>query len=147
MLNVNDKIILVKPMGAFKNVGEVCEVVCVEDGCVSFSFGNGAHLGCMSMDEFPKYFTKYVPKKTTVTKADVDTLLNDAEIQYFAAFDKCTIAVAQLKNGFVLVESSACVDPANFDQNIGREICLRNLKHKLWELEGYRLQCELSKSK
>lgn len=53
-----DKIKLIKPMGEFTNVGEVCEVVKVdEDGVISFRFGrNGVHLGCMSYNEFEKYF-------------------------------------------------------------------------------------------
>lgn len=52
-----DKIKLVHPMGAFTNVGEVCEVVDVQNGgVISFKFGGGKHLGCMSYDEFEKYF-------------------------------------------------------------------------------------------
>lgn len=52
-----DKIKLIKPMGAFTNIGEVCEVTDVnEGGVISFKFGNGLHLGCMSYDEFQKYF-------------------------------------------------------------------------------------------
>lgn len=60
-----DKIKLVKPMGAFKNVGEICEVVDVaEGGVISFKFGNGMHLGCMSYDEYEKYFEKVeLPEK------------------------------------------------------------------------------------
>lgn len=64
-----DKIKLVKPMGEFTNVGEVCEVVKVdEDGVISFRFGrNRVHLGCMSYNEFEKYFElveKEEPKKS-----------------------------------------------------------------------------------
>lgn len=52
-----DKIKLVKPMGAFTNVGEICEVVDVQNGgVISFKFGSGKHLGCMSYDEFERYF-------------------------------------------------------------------------------------------
>lgn len=52
-----DKIKLVKPMGAFTNVGEICEVVNVQNGgVISFKFGGGKHLGCMSYDEFERYF-------------------------------------------------------------------------------------------
>lgn len=52
-----DKIKLVKPMGAFTNVGEICEVVDVQNGgVISFKFGGGKHLGCMSYDEFERYF-------------------------------------------------------------------------------------------
>ena len=46
----------------------------------------------------------------------------------------------KLKNGFVIVESSVCVDPKNFDIEIGREICGNRIKDKIWELEGYNLQ-------
>lgn len=54
-----DRIKLVRPMGAFTNVGEVCEVTDVaEGGVISFRFG-GAHLGCMSYDEYEKYFEPY----------------------------------------------------------------------------------------
>lgn len=52
-----DKIRLVKPIGALTNVGEVCDIVDIsEDGIISFKFGEGVHLGCMSYDEFEKYF-------------------------------------------------------------------------------------------
>lgn len=52
-----DRIKLIRPMGAFTNVGEVCDIVDIsEDGIISFKFGEGAHLGCMSYDEFEKYF-------------------------------------------------------------------------------------------
>ena len=52
-----DKIKLVKPMGVLTNIGEVCEVTnVIDDGIITFRFGNGLHLGCMSYDEFLKYF-------------------------------------------------------------------------------------------
>lgn len=51
-----DRIKLVKPMGVFTNIGEVCEVVEISSsGVISFRFGE-YHLGCMSYDEFEKYF-------------------------------------------------------------------------------------------
>lgn len=61
-----DKIKLIKPMGVFTNIGEICEVIDVgEGGVISFKFGNGLHLGCMSYDEFQKYFelVKEKPKR------------------------------------------------------------------------------------
>ena len=59
MLVKGDKIVLVKPMGAFTNVGEVCEVISNVDGVINFKFGHGMHMGCMSFDEFERYFEKY----------------------------------------------------------------------------------------
>lgn len=56
MIVKGNEIRLVKPMGVFDNIGEICEVTDVsEDGVISFRFG-GLHLGCMSYNEFEKYF-------------------------------------------------------------------------------------------
>ena len=76
----------------------------------------------------------------TVTQEKVDRLLDNADLEIKEVFGKCTIVAAKLPNGFVLVESSACVDPANYDFEIGLHICLNKIKDKIWELEGYLLQ-------
>lgn len=83
--------------------------------------------------------------KNTVTQEQIDNLINEAEIEVITVFEKCTLVTVKLKNGFVLTESSACVDKINYDMEIGKEICIERIKNKLWELEGYKLQCELSK--
>lgn len=61
-----DKIKLVKKMGAFDNIGEICEVTDIQEGgVICFKFG-GCHLGCMSYDEYEKYFEKVeTPVKRT----------------------------------------------------------------------------------
>lgn len=81
----------------------------------------------------------------TVTQKQIDDLFNRSEKKIETCFDKCTVMTIQLPNGFVIVESSACVDKNNFSEEIGIEICTRKIKDKIWELEGYRLQCELNK--
>lgn len=86
-------------------------------------------------------------KRNTVTQEQIDKLFHDAEKKYDVVFDKCLRLTVQLPNGFVLTESSACVDPANFSAEIGRQIVDERIKNKLWELEGYRLQCEVSERK
>lgn len=80
----------------------------------------------------------------TVTKEQVEKIINEAEVEIKTFFDKCTIVTAQLSNGFVIVESSACVDPANYDENLGAQICLERITNKVWELEGYKLQSQLA---
>ena len=65
MIIVGDKIKLIKPMGIFDNVGEVCEVVNItNDGSICFKFGK-YHLGCMSYDEYLKYFEKVEKRQWT----------------------------------------------------------------------------------
>lgn len=65
-----DLIRLVKPMGVFDNIGEICEVTDVsEDGVISFRFG-GSHLGCMSYNEFEKYFE--LVEEETIEDDEID---------------------------------------------------------------------------
>lgn len=75
-----------------------------------------------------------------VTQEQIDDLLVNSQILSNTIFGKCTLMVVQLPNGFILTESSACVDPANYDEKLGYEICLERIVNKLWELEGYALQ-------
>lgn len=82
--------------------------------------------------------------KNTVTKKQIDDIFNKATVTEYVAFNKCLVVTTQLENGFIIVESSACVDPANFNLAIGRDICYERITNKLWELEGYKLQCEVS---
>ena len=75
MLIQGSKIKLVKPMGIFDNIGEICEVTDVsEDGVIHFRFG-GYHLGCMSYNEFEKYFE--LVEEETIEDDETD----DAEIE------------------------------------------------------------------
>ena len=84
-------------------------------------------------------------KKNKVTKQDIDKILANTFVKVEKYGDKTTVLMATLPNDFVIVESSSCVDPANFDMSIGEQICMDKLVDKIWELEGYRLQSELSK--
>ena len=54
--------------------------------------------------------------------------------------DKCTVVRAKLRNGFEIVESSACVSAENYDENLGHEICMEKIKDKVWMLLGFLLQ-------
>ena len=78
-----------------------------------------------------------------VKKSKVDELLDNAEILVETKFDKVTVVIVKLENGFTFVEGTGCVDPANYSEEIGKEICLERVKNKLWMLEGYKLQCEV----
>ena len=62
-------------------------------------------------------------------------------------FDKCTVVSMQLANGFILTESSACVDSNNYDFDVGMKICRERIENKLWELEGYALQKAIFENK
>lgn len=81
--------------------------------------------------------------KNTVSQSYIDALYREADKSERIVFDKCLVLSVKLQNGFVITESSACVDPKNFSVKVGLQICEEKIKNKLWELEGYRLQCEM----
>lgn len=54
--------------------------------------------------------------------------------------EKTTVVRAVLRNGFEIVESSSCVSPENYDEAMGRDICLEKIRDKVWELLGFLLQ-------
>ena len=59
MIIKGDKIKLIQKIGSFDKVGDVFEVTGVDNGVVSFKCNYGT--GCMSYDEFEKYFEKVKP--------------------------------------------------------------------------------------
>ena len=75
-----------------------------------------------------------------VTQAQIDALIERAEITVETIYDKVTVVTVKLENGFCLSEASGAVDPANYSEAIGKDICLERIKNRLWELEGYALQ-------
>ena len=48
-----------------------------------------------------------------------------------------TICVLTLANGYVVVGTSACVDEADFDPDMGRDIARTKAVADVWKLEGY----------
>lgn len=50
-----------------------------------------------------------------------------------------TIAHIGLENGYSVRGESACVDPANYNEEIGAKLAYLNAYEKLWALEGYLL--------
>lgn len=50
-----------------------------------------------------------------------------------------TVVLVKLRNGFTLIEESACVDPANYDHAIGEKYALEKAKKRVWNLLGFLL--------
>jgi hypothetical protein len=78
-------------------------------------------------------------ENNTITQENVDSFLKNYQVITLDD-NKTTVVKAELVNGFTIVESSSCVDPANYDEQIGSEICLNRIKNKVWELLGFLLQ-------
>lgn len=79
-----------------------------------------------------------------VTKEQVQALIAASKVEDVKLGEKSTVVSVTLPNGFVIIQSSSCVDPANYDHELGKKICLERVEEKVWELEGYLLQSKQS---
>lgn len=152
MLKKGMKIKLIKPFEILGvTVGTVGQVYAITEiiGDNMIFFESETGNGTVTMNNFNEHFEVYVePEKDkavapTVTKEQIDEIMKNAEITANTVHDKCTVVSVKLPNGFVITESSACVSAENYDKDMGVDICMNKIINKVWELEGYRLQCEL----
>lgn len=82
--------------------------------------------------------------KNTVTREEVLDNMQDVFVTTIRAFDKpVTYVEVRMKNGFTVRETTTCVDPANYSEEIGKEICLKRIEDTIWLLLGYALQDKL----
>lgn len=132
------KIKLIKEMGVFKNVGEICDVIDVTPEVISFRFGK-FNMGCISHDEFCKYFMKYQkkPEIKPVDMREIERTIQRADMNVERAFDRTTVVTLKLPNGFQITESSSCIDANSYDENLAIEICKCSLAKRLAEMEAY----------
>lgn len=52
---------------------------------------------------------------------------------------RTTLCILDLENGYTIKGLSACVDPAEFDLNLGRKYAFDDAINQIWSLEGYLL--------
>ena len=84
-------------------------------------------------------------KKNTVTIEEVKANMQDVFVTTIQGHDKpVTFVEVRMLNGFTVRESTTCVDPANYDEEIGKQVCLKRIEDKVWLLLGYEKQYEVS---
>lgn len=81
---------------------------------------------------------KDLPSGVSIGQQMVDDFIDKVESMTMG--EKTTVTQITLKNGFIITESSSCVDPKNYSMEIGEEINLEHAKNKIWELLGFLLQ-------
>lgn len=74
----------------------------------------------------------------SISQEMVEAFIDSYEVQTMG--DKTTVVRAVLRNGFEIVEASACVSKENYDEAMGAKICLGKIKDKVWMLLGFLLQ-------
>lgn len=82
-----------------------------------------------------------------VTQEQINTIIQNSKLEDFKVLDKTTVVAIKLPNDFVIIESSSCVDPTNYDHDQGKKICMKRIEDKIWELEGYVLQTKIKEVK
>ncbi|KJS84992.1 MAG: hypothetical protein JM58_09495 [Peptococcaceae bacterium BICA1-8] len=88
-------------------------------------------------EQFEKAYMQ-VGTNNTITQEMVDKFIGKHRTYTWG--EKTTVVHATFINGFEVVESSSCVDPANYNEKIGENICLDKIKDKVWHLLGFLLQ-------
>lgn len=128
------KMIEAEPCPAWKDSGEHKEgdpgyKVRYPDGYVSWS---------------PKevFEAAYYPleKGDTISETDVGGFVNEASEEVHTIKGKTTALSVDAINGFAFLEGSSCVDPANYDEKKGAEICRGRVVDTLWGHLGFVLQ-------
>ena len=82
--------------------------------------------------------------RTSIDTQHIESRIKDVTYHRISG-TTATICNIEMVNGFSVRGESACVDPKNFDEAIGRKIAYDNAFDKLWPLEGYLLAERLSK--
>ena len=86
--------------------------------------------------------------KNTVTAEEVKENMKDVRVRTVIEFGRrFTYVAVRMKNGFIIRESTNCVDPENYSEETGKEICLKRIETKIWFLLGYALQDKMFKEK
>lgn len=74
-----------------------------------------------------------------LTLTDITNLVTKEQYHVFEG-STLTVCCLTLKNGFTVTGESACVDPLNFNKELGESIAKKNAIEKIWLVAGYALK-------
>jgi len=79
---------------------------------------------------------------TKITEADLDRFIGNSEqtVGVGKLDEKTTLVKLISRTGFVQYEVFSCVDPKNYDELLGAEICMKRLRNRLWPMLGFVFQ-------
>lgn len=81
--------------------------------------------------------SQVIPKKVNV--GDIHSKI---KFSTYSRLPDSTTTVCQLtlENGYTVIGTSACVDPAEFNQALGEKYAYERAFNEIWALEGYLLK-------
>jgi hypothetical protein len=98
----------------------------------------GPHEGVTRMNDAQLDQAIAAKPHQKVTKEGIEARIISVDYMVMAN-STVTICNLILENGYSVRGESACVDPRNFDMEIGRQLAYRDAINKIWPLEGYLL--------
>lgn len=79
-----------------------------------------------------------LPSGVSIGKGMVKDFIKEKHVTTLG--DKTTLVRVVLVNGFEIIETSACVDKANYCEDLGAKICMDKIEDKIWGYLGFLLQ-------
>jgi hypothetical protein len=79
------------------------------------------------------------------TKVSLNDIQGKVKKTTYTVLPDTTTTICQLhmENGYVILGTSACVDPASYNQALGEKYSYEDAINKAWPLEGYLLAEEI----
>ena len=84
-------------------------------------------------------------KTLYVRTEHVEAEIEGAQYHHFEG-STTTVCLLKLKNGFTIVGQSACANPDNFDEELGRQLALDDAKQQCYRYLAFRMLDVMSPS-
>lgn len=84
------------------------------------------------------YFLSENNDGTKVFKEDVENFIADVEVMTVG--EKTTVVNAHTRSGFDIIRHSSCVDPKNYNEELGKQYAMEEVVNELWGHLGFVLQ-------
>lgn len=100
-----------------------------------------SHVGQLTEGEIEQEIqNKGLANGLRLTPQDIDKVIVGEE--YWHVPDTTTVVCClKLAVGYTVVGKAACVEPSNFDLEVGKKVAYDDARDQIWALEGYRLAC------
>jgi hypothetical protein len=98
------------------------------------------------MSDFPvekQVLTHHVENPCSVNREYLEKLLNDSVKEVHIFHGKQMVVSYYLPCGFTVTGESNIIDPEKFNFDIGEKLCYEVAIKQLWQLETYRMQCNM----
>lgn len=121
-----------------------------QNSMLSYEEANKEGYMVVYPDGYKSWSPKEVFENAYFNVSDDNTIMEYHVNDFIESYDvsqwgeKTTIVNATLANGFIITEASSCVDPSNFNMDIGASICKERIRNQVWVFLGFMLQCAVS---